>query len=167
MEAILRLYKNENHLLNELYETEYIFKKVTGREMTRIWRAPYLRHIEKPWMLRVAQKLGYRHVDVSLFSKDWLDEGDRRYLSNDKFMSLFMNKISFKHVKRINLDGMSYAGSGKKTPDYHGVIMLMHTGKYRKNRNDFVFTLEDVILHVISYGYFFDNCRKFEQLETF
>lgn len=160
-------YRNEDHLLNELYETEYLFKKVTGRDMTRIWRAPYLRHIERPWMLRSAMKLGYRHVDVSLFSKDWLDEGNRLYLSNDKFIRLFMNKISFKYANRIDLDGMNYSWFRKKIPDYHGVIMLMHAGKYRKNGNDFVFTLEDVILHIISSGYYFDNCRKFEQNETF
>lgn len=160
-------YKNEDHLLNELYETEYLFRKVTGKDMARIWRAPYLRHIEKPWMLRSAMKLGYRHVDVSLFSKDWVDEGDRLYLSNDKFIGLFTSRISFKHVNRIDLDGVNCAWFRKKSPDYHGVIMLMHTGKYRKNGNDFVFTLEDVILHIIASGYYFDNCRKFEEPETF
>jgi peptidoglycan/xylan/chitin deacetylase (PgdA/CDA1 family) len=162
-----RKYKNENHLLNELYETEHLFKKITGREMMRIWRAPYLQHIGKSWMLKSAMKLGYRHIDASLFSKDWLDEGDRGYLSNDKFVNLFADKISFKHISRISLDGMNYSWFRKKVPDYHGVIMLMHVGKFRKNGNDFVFILEDVILQIISRGYFFDDCGKFEQLETF
>jgi hypothetical protein len=40
--------------------------------------------------------------------------------------------------------------------------MLMHSGSYRKNGDDFVYTLEDVIMQIISCGYSFDNCRKFE-----
>ncbi|HPS86243.1 MAG TPA: polysaccharide deacetylase family protein [Spirochaetota bacterium] len=155
-------YKNQDHLLNELYETEYIFKKVTGKDLTRIWRAPYLQHLEKPWMLRAARNLGYRHIDVSLYSKDWIEEGDKLYLSNDKFINLFKNSMDFKNLNRIDADGTNYLKFSRKSTDYHGIIMLMHTGSYRKNGDDFVYTLEDVILQLISCGYLFDNCQKFE-----
>ncbi len=155
-------YRNEDHLLNELYETETIFKKITGRDMARIWRAPYLRHLEKPWMLKAARKLGYRHIDVSLFSKDWIPEGESQYLSNDRFISIFKHNMDFNNISRIDADGANYLKFTKKSTDYRGIIMLMHTGSFRKNKKDFVFTLEDVILQIISCGYYFDNCLKFE-----
>lgn len=155
-------YKSEDQLLNELYETEHLFKKVTGEEITRIWRAPYLRHNDRPWMLKAARKLGYRHIDVSLYSKDWKVEGDSLYLSNDRFVDIFRNNIDFAHLSRIDADGANYLSFRKKSTDYHGIIMLMHTGAYRKKGDDFVYTLEDVILQLISCGYLFDNCKKFE-----
>ena len=155
-------YKNEDQLLDELYRTEDAYKKVTGRELTRIWRTPYLRHIDKPWMLNAARKLGYRHIDVSLFSKDWIDKGELQYLSNDKFIEFFKNNLDFKNINRMDADGTNYLKFKKKTTDYDGIIMLMHTGSYRKNKEDFVYTLEDVILQLISCGYLFDNCQKFE-----
>ena len=68
-----KYYRSEDQLLNELYETEYLYKKVTGREMTRIWRAPYLQHMGRPWIIRTAEKLGYRHIDVTLYSRDWIN----------------------------------------------------------------------------------------------
>ena len=155
-------YKNEDKFLNELYETEYYFKKTTGRELSRIWRAPYLRHMDKPWMLKSARKLGYRHVDVSLYSKDWIPEGERLYLSNEKFIDLFKNNLDFTNLNRLDADGANHGRFRKTHTDYHGIIMLMHSGTYRKNGDDFVYTLEDVIMQIISCGYYFDNCRKFE-----
>jgi len=155
-------YKNEDQLLNELYETEYAFKKITGRDLTRIWRAPYLRHLDKPWMLKSARKLGYRHIDVSLYSKDWISEGESLYLSNEKFVNLFKNSIDFTNTSRIDADGKNYLRFRKSCTDYHGIIMLMHAGSFRKNKADFVYTLEDVIIQIISCGYYFDNCLKFE-----
>ena len=155
-------YKNQNQLLNELFETEYTYRKITGKDLTRIWRAPYLQHLEKPWMLKAARNLGYRHIDVSLYSKDWIPEGERQYLSNDKFIDLFKDSMDFRNINRIDADGTNYLNFRKKSTDYQGIIMLMHTGSYRKNGRDFVYTLEDVILQLISCGYLFDNCQKFE-----
>ncbi len=155
-------YKNEDMLLDELFETEYIFKKITGRDLSKIWRTPYLRHLDKPWMLKSARKLGYRHIDVSLYSKDWVPEGESLYLSNTRFIDLFKNSIDFNNINRIDADGTNYMKFHKKITNYHGIIMLMHTGSYRKKGEDFVYTLEDVILQIISCGYSFDNCQKFE-----
>ncbi len=156
-------YRNQDHLLNELYETEITFSRVTGREMTRIWRAPYLQHMGKPWMLKAAGRLGYRHIDVSLYSKDWLTADEKQYLSNEKFVDFFRNRIDFHNVNRVDADGVNYKRFRKRFTDYHGIIMLMHTGRYRKNGDDFVYTLEEVIIQLISCGYRFDNCRKFEE----
>lgn len=155
-------YKNEDMFLNELYETEDYYRRVTGRELARIWRAPYLRHLDKPWLLKSARKLGYRHIDVSLYSKDWIPEGERLYLSNEKFIDLFRNNIDFSNFNRIDADGLNHSRFKRKHTDYHGIIMLMHSGSYRKNGDDFVYTLEDVIMQIISCGYSFDNCLKFE-----
>ncbi len=155
-------YKNEDSFLNELYKTENYFKQITGRELTRIWRAPYLRHLSKPWLLKSARKLGYRHIDVSLYSKDWIPEGERLYLSNEKFIALFKNNIDFTNFNRIDADGANYNKFKREHADYHGIIMLMHSGTYRKKGDDFVYTLEDVIMHIISSGYSFDNCLKFQ-----
>lgn len=157
-------YRNEDHLLNELYETEVAFRRVTGHEMARIWRAPFLQHMGKPWMLKAARRLGYRHIDVSLYSKDWLTSDEHQYLSNEKFIDFFKNRIDFHNVNRVDADGENYRRFRKRYTDYHGIIMLMHTGRYRKNGDDFVYTLEDVILQLISCGYLFDNCQKFEDL---
>jgi len=155
-------YKNEDSFLNELYTTENYFKKISGRDLSRIWRAPYLRHLDKPWMLKSARKLGYRHIDVSLYSKDWIPAGERLYLSNERFMYLFKNNLDFTDYNRIDADGVNYKKFKREHVDYHGIIMLMHSGTYRKNGDDFVYTLEDVIMHIISCGYYFDNCRKFQ-----
>jgi len=155
-------YNNEDELINELHETEYTFKKITGKELTRIWRAPYLHHLGQPWMLDAARKIGYRHVDVSLYSRDWVGERNSLYLSNSKFINLFENRLDFTNIDRIDADGSNYFKFRKKNTDFNGIIMLMHTGTYRKKGNDFVYTLEDVILQLISSGYLFDNCRKFE-----
>jgi hypothetical protein len=40
--------------------------------------------------------------------------------------------------------------------------MLMHAGSFRKDGKDFVFTLDEIKRHLISAGYTFDNCRRFE-----
>jgi peptidoglycan/xylan/chitin deacetylase (PgdA/CDA1 family) len=155
-------YKNESQLNDELLKTEKIFKRITGEKLTKIWRTPYLNHIGKPWMLKSARKIGYRHIDVSFYSMDWVNEHDKLYLNNKKFLNLFKNMIDFENISRIAADGSNYPKFKKADTNYNGVIMLMHTGKYRKSGNDFVYTLEEVILHLISRGYYFDNCRKFE-----
>lgn len=155
-------YKNRDELLNELYEAEYTFRNITGKELSRIWRAPYLQHLEKPWMLKAARNLGYRHIDVSFYTKDWIPEEENQYLSNERFINFFTKSIDFKNFNRIDVDGTNYQNYRKRNTDYHGIIMLMHTGSFRKKNNDFVYTLEDVILQLISCGYLFDNCQKFE-----
>ncbi len=158
----LNNYKNEQFLIDELSETEDAYRRITGREITRIWRAPYLCHVSRPWMLKSARKLGYRHIDVSLYSKDWISKGERAYLSNEKFIKLFRKNMGTNSINSMSASGINYNNIRKKSTQYHGIIMLMHTGSYRKDESDFVYTLEDVILQVISCGFLFDNCKKFE-----
>jgi len=157
-------FRNEDELLNELYETELLYTKVTGREITRIWRSPGLQHIDKPWMLEAALKLEYVHIDVNLGSYDWVCEDQSEYLSNEEFMELFKKRLNMKNNLHAIVNKFNYEIFCADTPFYHGTIMLMHVGTIRPKKKDFVYTLEDVIKYLIANGYKFDNCRRFEEL---
>lgn len=134
---------DEKKLLDELIRTEKIYRKVTGRKMKKIWRAPYLGNRSRPWMINAAWKIGYRHIDVSVYSRDWVGPGTAGYVSNDRFMKLFRSGLE------RNLSG------------YRGGIMLMHAGAYREGDRDFVYTLDDIIRCLLRSGYVFDNCSRF------
>lgn len=136
-------YRNAERLLDELYVTECIYRQVTGKEITRIWRAPYLGHLGRPWMLRAAERLGYRHVDVAICTADWVGPGSAGYVSNEKYIASFRKRL------------------GRKKSSFHGSIMLMHAGAFRKERKDFVYALDDVIRSLMGAGYVFDNCGRF------
>jgi len=157
-------FKNEDELLNELYETELLYKSITGQDITRIWRAPGLQHITKPWMLKAALKLEYVHIDVNLGSYDWLGPEENGYLSNEEFMELFKGRLNMKSSLHAIVNKYNYELFCKDRTFYHGTIMLMHAGAFRKDKKDFVYTLEDVIRYLISMGYKFDNCRRFEEI---
>lgn len=158
-------YPNPDILLNELYETELLFKKITGKDMTRIWRAPGLQHIYNPWVITEAEKLGYRHIDVNLGTADWIDAGNPEYISNEKFLDIFKAHLNMKGNRHAIINSWNYWSYYTPKPDYHGTIMLMHAGSFRKDGRDFVFTLDEVIRYLISAGYSFDNCRRFEYNE--
>ncbi len=155
-------YPNPDALLNELYATELLFKKITGKEMTRIWRAPGLQHLSKPWIIAEAEKLGYRHIDVNLGAADWIETGKPRYLSNERFLEIFKSHLNTERNRHAILDRYNYWDYYMNRPGYHGTIMLMHAGSFRKDGTDFVFTLDEVIRYLIASGYTFDNCSKFE-----
>ncbi|HPJ42816.1 MAG TPA: polysaccharide deacetylase family protein [Spirochaetota bacterium] len=158
-------YPDGDTLLNELYATELLFKKITGREMTRIWRAPGLQHIYNPRVITEAEKLGYRHIDVNLGTVDWVEQGNPEYISNEKFLELFKSHLNMKGNSHAIINRWNYWSYYTSKPDYHGTIMLMHAGSFRKDGKDFVFTLDEVIMYLISAGYSFDNCRRFEYTE--
>lgn len=158
-------YPNGEILLNEIYATELLFEKITGREMTRIWRAPGLQHIYNPWVITEAETLGYRHIDVNLGAVDWVEPGNPQYISNEKFLEIFKSHLNMKSGRHAIINSWNYWGYYTPRPDYHGTIMLMHAGSFRKDGKDFVFTLDEVIRHLISRGYTFDNCRRFEYKE--
>lgn len=155
-------YPNPDILLNELYATELLYKKITGRDITRIWRSPGLQHIYNPWVITEAEKLGYRHIDVNLGSSDWIDAGNPQYISNDKFIEIFKTHLNTERNKHAIINSRNYWDYYMERPGHHGTIMLMHAGSFRKNGADFVFTLEEVIRYLIASGYTFDNCRRFE-----
>lgn len=155
-------YPNPDMLLNELYETELLFKKITGREITRIWRSPGLQHIYNPWVIKEAERLGYRHIDVNLGTSDWIETGSPQYISNEKFLELFKSHLDVERNKHAIINNQNYREYYMPEPGYHGTIMLMHAGSFRKNKTDFVFTLDEIIRYLIASGYSFDNCRRFE-----
>lgn len=155
-------YPDPDILLNELYETELLFKKITGRDIARIWRSPGLQHIYNPWVITEAEKLGYRHIDVNLGSADWIETGSPQYISNEKFLELFKSHLNVEKNKHAIINNRNYWDYYMPKPKYHGTIMLMHAGSFRKNGTDFVYTLDEVIRYLISSGYAFDNCRRFE-----
>lgn len=154
-------YQTPAQLVAELRKTENLFKKITGKEIARIWRSPNLQHLYKPWMLGAAAKIGYRHIDVTLATADWVGRKNSRYLSNDSFLDIFRSRLNMKRVGRTVMDRFNFRDYKSRVTDYSGTIMLMHAGKFRDGRNDFVYTLEDVIIHLISMGYLFDNCGRF------
>ncbi len=155
-------YPDPDLLLNELYATEILFNKITGREMTRIWRSPGLQHISKPWVINEAEKLGYRHIDVNLGSADWLDRENPQYINNGKFLQLFKSHLSMAKNSHAIINNSNYRDYYKNRPYYHGTIMLMHVGSFRNEHHDFVYLLDDIIKYLISSGYLFDNCERFE-----
>lgn len=158
-------YPNADILLNELYETELLYKKVTGREMARIWRSPGLQHIDNQWMVTEAEKLGYRHIDVNLGSADWLGPDESRFISNEKFLAIFKTHLNMRRGRHAIIDRFNYWNYYMNKPDYHGTIMLMHAGSFREEGKDFVYTLDEIIRYLLSSGYVFDNCRKFEYVD--
>lgn len=155
-------YSSPAILREELIRTEKIFRKITGKNITRIWRSPYLQHITGRWMIDEAAKIGYRHIDVSLASTDWVETWDYKYLSNENFMEFFISGLNLKYTERTILNSANIMFYRKSGTDYRGEIMLMHSGSYRKSTGkDFAYTLEDIILHLIGSGYLFDDCARF------
>ncbi len=158
----LPVYSSAAVLRNELLKTEEIYRKITGKKLSRIWRSPYLQHTVNPWMVAEAAKLGYRHIDVSLAAVDWVQPGDRQYLSNEIFVELFESGLNMRLSERAIFNAGNIYIYKKSGADYAGEIMLMHSGSYRKGHGrDFVYSLEDVILHLIGSGYLFDDCSRF------
>ncbi len=158
----LPVYPSADLLRNELLKTEEIFMKISGKKLTRIWRSPYLQHTANPWMVAEAAKLGYRHIDVSLAAVDWVQPGDRQYLSNEIFVELFESGLNMRLSERAIFNGGNIWLYKKSGADYSGEIMLMHSGLYRKGyARDFVYSLEGIILHLIGSGYLFDDCSRF------
>lgn len=104
----------------ELQETAAIFKKVTGMEISPIWRAPYGEHNEiiRKW----AAEIGYRQIGwttnkklrLSLDTFDWVaDKNSQLYRTPEQIL------------KRIlEFDNKSESG-------LNGGIILMHLGSER------------------------------------
>ena len=157
-----RKFSNSRSLLYEIRKTEQLFKKLTGKNMTKIWRAPYLQHLSKKWMLISMKNAGYQHIDVSLFSTDWITKKDYRYISNKRFLRIFKNRLDCSRYKRIHIDASSYKWYQSGKTSYNGIIMLMHAGKYRKFKRDFVYCLDTVIGHLKKNNYKFMTFEKFE-----
>ena len=156
-------YSTKSQLVTELTSNEKLFHAVTGRKMSGIWRSPGLQHIYRPWQVEAAYAAGYRHIDVSLLSLDYTPPGDERYINNDRFMTVFTGHVDSGLDERYYISSPTYYYflRNVKKPDYRGLILLMHSEKYRRDRLDFIYCLESIITHLISRGYYFDNFRRF------
>jgi peptidoglycan/xylan/chitin deacetylase (PgdA/CDA1 family) len=158
-------YTSEARLLREMKVTNERFRQLTGNDMNRLWRAPYLQYEKASfrWVLKSGRKLGYRHIGVSLETHDWvIRRTDPRYLTNEEFLYFFRNLVNTNRYipYGVRRKYLSYPRQGPAA-SYSGLIMLMHGGTYR--RADRVRILPQVIEHLQSRGYRFGDCRKFEQ----
>ena len=148
-------------LRRELAKTAALYCTITGRRMLPLWRAPYLQHMGRNWLLRGAARAGYTHIDVSLGARDWVSSRHRDYLSNSRFLDAFGIGLNFKRFRRMVLCGWTvhwYRGSDF---DYRGVIMLYHLGQFRRAGLDFVFSLRPLIRLLKANGYRFRTCQDF------
>jgi peptidoglycan/xylan/chitin deacetylase (PgdA/CDA1 family) len=113
-------------LLKELTGNEELFHLLTGREMVKLWRAPYGEQNET--IRRWAGNSAYRHVSwtydpktrKSLDGLDWVsDRGSALYLSS----SQIVNKIlSFDNETEMGLAGgivLLHLGSERSSDPFH------------------------------------------------
>jgi peptidoglycan/xylan/chitin deacetylase (PgdA/CDA1 family) len=105
----------------ELSRTAALYRKVTGRDMLPIWRAPYGEVNSE--LMRWAAEAGYRHVgwtagrgwEENMDTLDWVaDKKSKVYRSADEIAGKIM-------------------ASAKKGPQgINGAVILMHLGTERK-----------------------------------
>ena len=107
-------------LQEQLTNTTQLFKKITGIEMNRIWRAPYGEHNYQ--IRRWAAELGYRQVGWTV-GKDWRDSMDTMDWVADK------NSSGYFTAEQIVQKVLSF-GEGKQN-GANGCIVLMHLGTKR------------------------------------
>ena len=111
---------NRRKLKKELAKAEKYFKKITGTEMTKLWRAPYGEQNEE--IRRWAAEEGYRHIGWTVGSSredgmdtmDWVaDTSSDAYYSADEIAARLL----------------SYG----KNSEYgaNGAVILMHLGSLR------------------------------------
>ncbi len=111
---------NAGKIKKELVRNNALFRKITGKDMIPMWRAPYGEHNReiREWALAA----GYRHVSwtydpktrTSLDTLDWVtDRKSRLYLSSSQIIS-----------KIMSFDSNTEKGLG-------GGIILLHLGSER------------------------------------
>jgi peptidoglycan-N-acetylglucosamine deacetylase len=107
-----------------LRDNEALFRQVTGREMQKVWRAPFGE--TNPTLDAWAAELGYIHVAWtrdfsgarSMDSLDWVaDPGAARYLTAAQIRD-----------RLLSFDGGRPGGA-------NGAIILMHTGTLRQSEH--------------------------------
>lgn len=109
----------EKRLHDEFSRAASLFQVLTGREMARLWRAPFGEFNAE--ILRWAASAGYRHVgwtvgEQSMDTMDWVaDKHSRAYRTADEVVEKIM---SFARSE----------GSGA-----NGAVILMHLGTNRKD----------------------------------
>jgi peptidoglycan/xylan/chitin deacetylase (PgdA/CDA1 family) len=145
----------------ELERTEQLYWRVTGTLMEKLWRAPYLQHVGRGWLVAAMYRQGYTHVDVTLGARDWVRVFDPGYLDNIRFLQAFRAGLDFRRFARMIVCGRSLAMVRAREPAYQGVIMLYHLGRFRPEGFDFIYSMEQVIVFLKRSGYRFRDCRDF------
>lgn len=152
-------------LLFELGRTEALYAVVTGARMERLWRAPYLQHMGRHWILRGPHARGYRHVDVTLTTRDWEKPWSVRYLSNTVFLREFRRGLDFRRYRQMVVCGRSILWQRNRACgvrlDYRGIIMLYHLGSFRSGNRDAILTMGPVLDTLRKKGYRFSTCLDF------
>ncbi|MDH4228081.1 MAG: polysaccharide deacetylase family protein [Deltaproteobacteria bacterium] len=145
-------------LQKELLSTAALFHKVTGTDMSPLWRAPYGE--VNPEIRAWAYEAGFVHIGwttdssrkESLDSLDWVsDKGSRLYRTTSEIKNRLL-------------------GFGKETHGLNGGIILMHLGTTRKE--DRVHdSLGDIIDGLTTKGYVFvkisEMLPSIEQIKPF
>ncbi len=112
----------EELLREQLTMTAELFEKVTGKQMVRLWRAPYGEHNEE--IRQWAAELGYRHIgwthgrsaDESMDTMDWVAD---------------TTSIAYRSANEILHRLLRIAGSDGDAAN--GGIVLMHLGSQRRS----------------------------------
>jgi peptidoglycan/xylan/chitin deacetylase (PgdA/CDA1 family) len=132
---------DEAFLKNELIRTASLFRLVTGKEMAKLWRAPYGEYNAE--ILRWAARAGFRHTAWTV-GRGWEENMDTLDWVSDK------NSKAYHSGEAIAEKILNY-GKDKKT-GANGVIILMHLGTERSD--DFPHEkLPDIIRGLAKDGY--------------
>ncbi|MBN1155234.1 polysaccharide deacetylase family protein [candidate division KSB1 bacterium] len=104
----------------ELLRTSQLFKKITGKEMARLWRAPYGEHNAE--IRQWAAEVGFRHIGWTL-GRRWEDGMDTLDWVADK------NSVAYHSADEITEKILSFGKAYESGAN--GAVVLMHLGTER------------------------------------
>ena len=107
--------------------TAELYKAVTGKEMNKLWRAPYGEHNYE--IRQWAAEVGYRHIGWTV-GKNWEEGMDTMDWVADK------NSPAYHSADEV-VEKILAFGNGNKE-GANGTIILMHLGTTRE-RGDFCY----------------------------
>jgi peptidoglycan/xylan/chitin deacetylase (PgdA/CDA1 family) len=130
-----------DRIKEELLKTASLFRSVTGRNLSPIWRAPYGEF--NPEILRWAADAGFRHVGWTT-GRGWAETMDTMDWVTDRKSKVYHSAEDVE--KKI----LRFAETGKNGAN--GAVILMHLGTER--RDDFPHEkLESILSGLIRMGY--------------
>lgn len=116
---------NRDVILRELERTNELFKKVTGRNLAPLWRAPYGESNSEinSW----GQDAGYIHIGWKQARSWWLNYDTNDWVPDRETPGYYSGAQVLEKVEKLS----------KKEPyGMNGAIMLWHLGTVRKNREE-------------------------------
>ncbi|MEN3046781.1 MAG: polysaccharide deacetylase family protein [Candidatus Hydrothermales bacterium] len=117
-------------VFGELFRTEEIYEKLTGRKMDYIWRAPYGE--ENKEIIRWASRMGYIHIRWSFDFLDWRSVEDYKKRLKEFF----------------------------KIRDKRGYILLLHLGSPENDTADYRVFLSHLIKELKNQKYEFKKISE-------